>query len=701
MELQTICTEIKCSQCHTFVTNTMKHIRTIIFFFCLTLVGFSLSSQKIHTDQTLELLLDKSSKHVGVEKPRDLGFTGKDIKIAVIDTGVDYNHPDLFGFGPDGKVIGGYDFIENDDTPTDTNGHGTEVAGIIAANGGQVGIAPDAKILAYRVSDTGNSVSSDLIVKAIQRAIQDDADIINISLGVNRTNDRIEEAINYAVRKGITVVVAAGNSGPDLKTIGSPGRDPNAITVGATYNNITASLVATLDVDSKRVQVLPMVGIEPISESITSEIVFGKYGREDDLKGIDAKDKILLVERGSDQKDELIYFSQKERNSADAGAKALIVFNNEPGMFLGDLRNKQEAADYKPRIPTVSMSREDGLLLKSMLQNKTIGSINTFYHPDFVSFFSSRGPVSPFYIKPNLVAPGVFVNTTSINGGYNLTSGTSFAAPHVSGASAILLQKNPELKPHEIAAIITTTADPVSDTYGTDFPLETSGTGRLNVTRAFDANLIILPDYAVFDLSPFAKTKEAAFSLRTLNGQNPDIRVNFKFDSQVADFGYTVDGDTLKISVSAVEHVVGQHQGFMQVSDGGATYHIPILLRVADGSVEIVERGGNLDFAINSPGWSYAKITVFDGDAIQVDSISVTPTKKETIPIYESGQYWIQAEIKNGNNTLSLYNTATVKSPAPKQVVDLGALDLPERQILMVALAIGAIAAIGIAIRKR
>lgn len=679
----------------------MKYIRPIIFFFCLALVGFSLSSQKIQTDQTLELLLDKSSKHVGVERPRDLGFTGKGIKIAVIDTGVDYNHPDLFGFGPDGKVIGGYDFIENDYTPTDTNGHGTEVAGIIAANGGQVGIAPDAKILAYRVSDTGNSVSSDLIVKAIQQAMQDDADIINISLGVNRTNDRIEEAINYAVRNGITVVVAAGNSGPDLKTIGSPGRDPNAITVGATYNNITASLVATLDVDSRRVQVLPMVGIEPISESITSEITFGKYGREDDLKGIDAKDKILLVERGSDQKDELVYFSQKERNAANAGAKALIVFNNEQGMFLGDLRNKQEAADYKPRIPTVSMSREDGLLLKSMLQNKTIGSINTFYHPDFVSFFSSRGPVSPFYIKPNLVAPGVFVNTTSINGGYNLTSGTSFAAPHVSGASAILLQKNPHLKPHEIAAIITTTADPVSDTYGTDFPLETSGTGRLNVTRAFDANLIILPDYAVFDISPFAKTKEAAFSLRTLDGRNPDIRVDFKFDSRAADFGYEVDGNTLKISASAAEHTVGQHQGFMIVSDGDATYHIPILLRVSDGSVEIAERDGELDFAINSPGWSYAKITVFDGDAVLVDSVSVTPTKKETIPIYEPGLYWIQAEIKNGNNTLSLYNTATVESPAPKQIVDLGALDLPERQILIVALAIGVIATTGIAIRRK
>lgn len=679
---------------------TLKRIHPIIFCLCLAIIGFSLSSQKIQTDQALELLLDKSSKHVGVEVPRGLGFTGKDIKIAVIDTGVDYSHPDLYGFGPGGKVIGGYDFIENDDTPTDTNGHGTEVAGIIAANGGQTGIAPDAKILAYRVSDTGNSVSSDLIIKAIQRAVQDDADIINISLGVNRTNDRIEEAINYAVRKGITVVVAAGNSGPDLKTIGSPGRDPNAITVGATYNNITASLVATLDIDSKRVQVLPMVGIEPVSEPITAEIVFGKYGREGDLIGIDARDKILLVERGSDNKDELVYFSQKEKNSANAGARALIVFNNEPGMFLGDLRNKQEAADYKPRIPTVSMSREDGLLLKSMLQNNTVGSINTFYHPDFVSFFSSRGPVSPFYIKPNLVAPGVFVNTTSINGGYNLTSGTSFAAPHVSGASAILLQKNPGLGPHEIASIITTTADPVSDTYGTDFPLETSGTGRLNITRAFGANLIILPDYAVFDLSPYAKTKQAEFSIKTLDGSIPDIRVDFDFDSKVADFDYSVDGSTITISASAVGGT-GQHQGFAIVSDGDTTYHIPILLRISDSSVDATERNGELNFKISSPGWSYAKITVFDVNAIQVDSISVTPEKRGTVPIHKSGTYWIQADIKNENGTFSAYSTAKVESPAPRQIVDLGEIDLPERQIAIVVAVIGVVAAVGVVISRK
>src|SRR3972149_1323122 len=146
-----------------------------IFFFSVILIFTIISFQFFKEDNNFEIFLDKSVPYIGTTHLMELGFDGTGIKIAVIDTGVDYNHPDLFGFGPDGKVIGGYDFIENDDSPLDTNGHGTEVAGIIAANGNLRGVAPNAKILAYRVSDTGNSVSSDLIIKAVERAVQDGA----------------------------------------------------------------------------------------------------------------------------------------------------------------------------------------------------------------------------------------------------------------------------------------------------------------------------------------------------------------------------------------------------------------------------------------------------------------------------------------------------------------------------------------------
>lgn len=128
-------------------------------------------------------------------------------------------------------------------------------------------------------------------------------------------------------------------------------------------------------------------------------------------------------------------------NAAKAGAKALIVYNNEPGIFLGELIHEFSEPGYVPQIPVVSIDREEGLEIIKAIERKSLGIMNLFYNPDFIAHFSSRGPVSPFYIKPDIVAPGAYINTTQINSSYNFTSGTSFAAPHVSGAAALLLQK--------------------------------------------------------------------------------------------------------------------------------------------------------------------------------------------------------------------------------------------------------------------
>ncbi len=461
----------------------------IIFFLLVGIISTIIIFQ-INFENDLEKFLDKSGPYVGINFPNDLGYYGEGIKIAVIDTGVDHLHPDLFGFGPEGKIIGGYNFVDDTKMPVDTNGHGTQVSGIIAADGQLKGIASKASILAYKVSENGVSVSSELIVKAIEQAIKDNVDIINISLGVNRTNSKIDQAVNKAVDGGIVVVTAAGNDGPGLETIGSPGKNSKSITVGATYNNITASLVATLQVEGKQFQVIPMVGTEALQEPITEEIVFGKFGREKDLAENSFSNTIVLVERGSDVKDELVYFSKKESNVADVGGKAIIVYNNQPGIFYGELLHRFADPNYQPRIPAVSMSKNDGMFLRELVQNKTTGTLDIFYSPDFVALFSSRGPVSPFYIKPDLVAPGAFINTTLTDGRYNFTSGTSFAAPHVSGAAALLLQRNPDLNPGEVKSLLLTTTDFVLDPYDDKFPLEATGSGRLNITRAFEANLI-------------------------------------------------------------------------------------------------------------------------------------------------------------------------------------------------------------------
>ena len=168
---------------------------TVVF-----LVGFILF-QYLQFENEIQTYLARSVPYIGTEIPRIDGIDGAGIKVAVIDTGVDFNHPDLFGWGPDGKVIGGYNFIQEGQPPVDVNGHGTQVAGIIAADGQAVGVAPKVKILAYKVSEDGEGVSSELIVRAIEKAIEDGADIINISLGVNKTNAKIERAVNHALEK--------------------------------------------------------------------------------------------------------------------------------------------------------------------------------------------------------------------------------------------------------------------------------------------------------------------------------------------------------------------------------------------------------------------------------------------------------------------------------------------------------------------
>lgn len=678
----------------------MRHSKKL-FFFSVIFISIIIGFQFFENKNNFQVFVDKSVPYIGALEPIKSGFDGSGITIAVIDTGVDYNHPDLFGFGKDGKVIGGYDYVDNDNSPIDTNGHGTEVAGIIAADGQLQGVAPKSKILAYRVSQNGESVSSDLIIKAIEQAIEDGADIINISLGVNLTNARIDKAVNKAVEQGVVVVTAAGNHGPELATIGSPGINPNAITVGATYNNITSSLVATLEIGDKKLQVLPMVGTLPIDTPISAKIVFGGFGRERDLTSSEIKNSILLVERGSDVEDEIVYFSDKEFNAANAGALGIIVYNNIPGLFYGELIHEFAPADYLPRIPAVSISRGEGLSIKESLEQETFGTLNVFYHPDFVAHFSSRGPVSPFYIKPDLVAPGAFVNTTLTNGKYNFTSGTSFATPHVSGASALLLQKNNDLSPLEVKSLLVTTSNVVSDAYGNNFPVEITGTGRLNVTQAFNANLIIQPTFLSFNLSPEKKSQTQFLEIKSIDNNNEDIKIVFSENENIQ-YDYKIVKGGISVSAFLKKEFFGQIQDKAFIHQDGIVYNIPIISHISRGTIQLSEQNGEITFDVLDPDdWTYAKISVSDKNNMLVDTTSVTPSKVGKVSIYEPGQYWIKAQIKTDGETFETYETASVESAAENKPLELlNLLNLPERPILIIFATLLIITLVGLKIRK-
>ncbi|HEV7935339.1 MAG TPA: S8 family serine peptidase [Actinomadura sp.] len=231
-------------------------------------------------------------KYVEADKTwQDLGRTGRGVKVAIIDTGVDYTHAMFGGPGkatdfeandgtkiepgtfPTAKVIGGRDFVGDDydanssdparqtpkpdPDPLDCNGHGSHVAGTAAGSGVAAdgstyngpydattygrrfgvppGIAPQASVLAYRVFGCEGSVSEDIMVAAMEQAMKDGARIVNMSIGspFSRTDEPSVQAVRTLTRAGVTVVASAGNSGPNAYITGGPSAATTAISVAA------------------------------------------------------------------------------------------------------------------------------------------------------------------------------------------------------------------------------------------------------------------------------------------------------------------------------------------------------------------------------------------------------------------------------------------------------------------------------------
>lgn len=163
--------------------------------------------------------------------------TGDAVKVAVIDTGIDLAHPDLVA-----RVDGGFNAINPARSYTDDNGHGTHVAGTIAAAAneiGVVGVAPGADLYAVKVLDkTGSGWVSD-IIEGIQWAIDNHMDVINMSLGSSSYSSAFDTACQKAIDAGVVIVAAAGNSGPGSDTVGYPAKFARVIAVSATDRSDT------------------------------------------------------------------------------------------------------------------------------------------------------------------------------------------------------------------------------------------------------------------------------------------------------------------------------------------------------------------------------------------------------------------------------------------------------------------------------
>lgn len=456
--------------------------------------------------------MDRSTPHIGANFMWDQNLTGKGIKVGVLDTGIDYNHPDLKH-----AYKGGYDFVDNDRDPYETTpgdfakappgtppvndrgstywtDHGTHVAGIIAgrgaAPGGVKGVAPDAWIYAYRVLGPYGSGSTAGIIAAVEQSVKDGMDIINLSLGASSNNQYSANsvALNNAMLAGVVVVVSAGNSGPNEGTLTDPATSEMAISVA---NSTPPTKVPMLSTSGLKNITGSMMSFSPELGDLAGqslEVVFVSYGTEDEFKGKDVAGKIALMERGS------ISFHDKSVNAQNAGAAVAIVYNNAAGNFNGTLG---EPGNY---IPTFSLSQAEGQLLRAKFEQEGAFTVQLGYtiEQDFINDTSSRGPAKPGYdMKPDIAAPGTGIlssipaygkedRNADYSTAYDAFTGTSMAAPQIAGSAALLIEKyrGSSLSPFEIKALLMNTAQQISDRDGNRYSHMDQGAGRVDLFSA-------------------------------------------------------------------------------------------------------------------------------------------------------------------------------------------------------------------------
>ncbi len=442
----------------------------------------------------------------------EMGYTGAGVKVAVMDTGIDFDHPDLGGcFGPGCRVAYGYDFVGDaynaDDTaasynpiptpdliPDDCAGHGTHVAGIVGANGTVVGVAPGVTFGAYRVFGCEGSTDADIMIAAMERALADDMDILNMSIGSAYTWPQYPTAVaaDRLVKKGMVVVASIGNSGASgLYSAGAPGLGKDVIGV-ASFDN-TNVFLPYFTVNGQNIGYVTMTFSPNPPTSGTGEIV--NIGLACSvLPAGSLTGKVAHAGRGT------CSFGIKATNAINAGAVAVLISNNAAGVFNGTLG----AQIGNGSVPVVGISQADGTFL--LAQAAPINMTWTDQQASFssptgglISSFSSYGLAPDLSLKPDIGAPGGNIYSTYPLelGGYATLGGTSMASPHVAGAAALLLQAQPKLKAKDVRGILQNSADP-KDWWG--YPgigyldnVHRQGAGMLDIDDAIRATTVITP----------------------------------------------------------------------------------------------------------------------------------------------------------------------------------------------------------------
>jgi minor extracellular serine protease Vpr len=425
-----------------------------------------------------------------------LGLTGAGVKVGIIDSGIDIDHPAFGGTGtpgstafPTARVAKGWDFVGDafdiassnpaawvpmpDANPDDCGGHGTHVAGIVGGNGGGIkGVAPDVSFGAYRVFGCTGSTSADIILAAMERALADGMQVINQSLGASRQWPQYPTAQAAArlAKKGVVMVASIGNAGPGggtaadaLFAAGAPGVGDGVIGV-ASFDNTTSTQPA-LTVTG----LANLMGYNRATGSPPSPLAgslrltrTGTTTTTDDACAIlpagSLAGSAALIRRGT------CGFYVKALNAQSAGAQAVVLYNNVPGEL-----NPSVVGTPAITIPVVMVTQANGALLdaRAALDTEFINwTAQTVSSPiangGLISSFSSFGLAADLSFKPDLGAPGgsIYSSYPLELGAYASLSGTSMSAPHVAGATALILQALPNAALGRESAVVGRTSPP-------------------------------------------------------------------------------------------------------------------------------------------------------------------------------------------------------------------------------------------------
>jgi subtilisin family serine protease len=429
-----------------------------------------------------EMDLTETVPYIGASAVQANGFDGKGIKVAVLDSGIDYTHAALGGSGmiaeydandptviepgtfPTAKVVGGYDFVGSvwpngpeapDPDPLDDGpeaGHGTHVAHII---GGMGGVAPGVDLYAVKVcSSVSTSCSGIALIQGMEFAVDpngdgkynDRVDIINMSLGSSYGqpfDDDLSLAVENATKVGILTVASAGNSSDKPYANGTPAASPSALSVAQT--SVPSGFMPLMQIiaPANIVGSFPAVfqpWSAPLTTVIEAPVQYGD-GAGGNLDGCAAfapgslAGKIVLVNRGA------CNFTLKVKNVAEAGGLIGIIGLIAPG----DPFEGGDGGDRPIDIPGYMVSQSVANRLRSGLPNTVV----RFDPADGIPLAgtmvgsSSRGPQheNTTLIKPEIGAPGASVSAIAGTGtGEGPFGGTSGAAPMVSGSAALVLQ---------------------------------------------------------------------------------------------------------------------------------------------------------------------------------------------------------------------------------------------------------------------